>query len=42
MHKDFININEIIQMAWCDKTSFDDIQTLTGFTESETIVVMRG
>lgn len=41
MHKDFININEIIQMAWCDKTSFDDIQTLTGFTESETIVVMR-
>ena len=42
MNKDIIKINEIIQMAWCDKTSFDDIQALTGSTESETIAIMRG
>jgi len=34
-------INEIIEMAWCDKTSFDDIQAHTGLTESETMKVMR-
>lgn len=29
--------NEIIQMAWCDKTFFDDIQALTGLSEAEVI-----
>jgi uncharacterized protein (TIGR03643 family) len=41
MNKDTTEINEIIQMAWCDKTSFDDIQALTGSTEPETISIMR-
>lgn len=35
------NISEIIEMAWCDKTSFDDINTLTGLSESQTIKLMR-
>ena len=35
------NISEIIEMAWCDKTSFDDIYTLTGLSESQTIKLMR-
>ncbi len=34
-------ISEIIEMAWCDKTSFNDIQAHTGLTESETIKIMR-
>lgn len=35
------NISEIIEMAWCDKTSFDDIYMLTGFSEAQTIKLMR-
>ena len=35
------NISEIIEMAWCDKTSFDDIYTLTGLSESQIIKLMR-
>jgi uncharacterized protein (TIGR03643 family) len=42
MNNNTIDINEVIQMAWCDKTSFDDIQSLTGLSEPETIAVMRG
>lgn len=34
-------ISEIIEMAWCDKTSFDDIFEVTGLSETETINVMR-
>jgi uncharacterized protein (TIGR03643 family) len=33
--------SEIIQMAWCDKTSFSDIRELTGFTESDVIKLMK-
>jgi len=33
--------SEIIDMAWCDKTSFDDIQAITGLSESDTIQLMR-
>jgi uncharacterized protein (TIGR03643 family) len=33
--------SEIIEMAWCDKTSFNDIQAHTGLTEAETIKIMR-
>jgi len=36
-----IHTDEIIEMAWCDKTSFDDIHTLTGLTESNVIKLMR-
>lgn len=35
------NISEIIEMAWSDKISFEDIQALTGLSEKETIQVMR-
>jgi len=35
------NISEIVEMAWCDKTSFDDIKTITGLSEPEVILIMR-
>ena len=28
-------------MAWCDDTSFDDIEALTGLSEKEVIALMR-
>ena len=34
-------ISEIIEMAWCDDTSFDDIEALTGLAEKEVIALMR-
>ena len=36
-----LNIGEIIEMAWCDKTSFDDIKICTGLSEPEVIKIMR-
>ena len=41
MPKDLNNTSEIIEMAWCDKTSFDDIKAITGLAESEVIRIMR-
>ncbi|MDC0267785.1 TIGR03643 family protein [bacterium] len=41
MNKNSIHIDEVIQMAWCDKTSFEEIQSLTGYSEPETITIMR-
>jgi uncharacterized protein (TIGR03643 family) len=41
MSKSEAQISEIIQMAWCDKTSFDDIYTITGLSEAEVIKMMR-
>jgi len=38
--KDF-DIDSIIEMAWCDKTSFDSIKMQTGFSEKEVIKIMR-
>ena len=35
------NINSVIEMAWCDKTSFDSIQNQTGLAEKEVIKIMR-
>ena len=35
------NINSVIEMAWCDKTSFDSIQDQTGLPEKEVIKIMR-
>lgn len=35
------HVSEIIEMAWCDKTSFDDIYALTGLSEAKTIKLMR-
>lgn len=33
--------DEIIEMAWCDKTSFDDINSFYNLNESQVIKVMR-
>ena len=35
------NNHEIIQMAWCDKTSFEDIYFHTGYREKDVINLMR-
>lgn len=34
-------IDDVIEMAWCDKTSFDDIQKQTSLSEKEVISIMR-
>ena len=35
------NIDEIIEMAWRDKTSFDDIKSFCNLKESDVIKIMR-
>ena len=34
-------INSLIEMAWCDKTSFDSIKDQTGIAEKDVIKIMR-
>lgn len=34
-------ISEIVEMAWCDRTSFDMISRQTGLSEAQIIKVMR-
>lgn len=41
MIKKEVCISEIIEMAWCDKTSFDDIEQNSGLSEKEIILIMR-
>lgn len=41
MSENIRGISEIIQMAWCDKTAFEDILAITSLSESETIQLMR-
>lgn len=41
MRKDNITDSEIIEMAWCDKTSFNAIKEITGLPEKEVIKLMR-
>jgi uncharacterized protein (TIGR03643 family) len=41
MIKNNFDIDSIIEMAWCDKTSFDSIKMQTGFSEKEVIKIMR-
>ena len=36
-----VDVNSVIEMAWCDKTSFDSIQDQTGLPEKEVIKIMR-
>lgn len=36
-----IIVDEIIEMAWCDKTSFDSMRAQTGLSEAEVIQIMR-
>jgi uncharacterized protein (TIGR03643 family) len=38
--KDY-DIDNIIEMAWCDKTSFDSIKFQTKLSENEVIKIMR-
>lgn len=38
---DMKNIDEIIEMAWCDKTSFDDIKSFCNLEERDVIKIMR-
>lgn len=33
--------SEIIELAWCDETTFDSIQSQTGRSEQEVIKLMR-
>ena len=35
------NIDNIIKLAWSDKTSFEKIKRIHGVTESEVIKIMR-
>ena len=35
------DINSIIEMAWCDKTSFDSIKLQTSLSEKEVIKILR-
>jgi uncharacterized protein (TIGR03643 family) len=35
------DINSIIEMAWCDKTSFDSIKLQTNLSEKQVIKIMR-
>ena len=35
------NIDEIIEMAWCDKTSFNNIKSFYNLNESDVINIMR-
>ena len=35
------DINSIIEMAWCDKTSFDSIKLQSNLSEKEVIKIMR-
>lgn len=35
------DISEIIEMAWDDETSFDQIKLQTGLSEPEVIAIMR-
>lgn len=34
-------ISEIIELAWCDKTTFSDIKQQHDLSESEVIAIMR-
>ena len=35
------NIDNIIKLAWCDKSSFEKIKRIHGVTETEVIRIMR-
>ena len=41
INKQNYDVDSIIEMAWCDKTSFDSIKMQTGLSEKEVIKIMR-
>jgi len=36
-----LDIDSLIEMAWCDKTSFESIKVQTGLAEKDVIKIMR-
>lgn len=36
------DIHHVIELAWRDEVSFDDIQSQTGLAEKQVIAIMRG
>ena len=40
-NKDNCDINTVIELAWCDKTSFESIKIQTGLLEKDVIKIMR-
>ena len=40
-NQDNYDINTVIEMAWCDKTSFESIKIQTGLLEKDVIKIMR-
>jgi uncharacterized protein (TIGR03643 family) len=41
MEKNSPEVGEVIEMAWCDKTSFEDIEAILGLREPEVIEIMQ-
>ena len=41
IEKQNYDIDSVIEMAWCDKTSFDSIKAQTGIPEKDLIKIMR-
>ena len=41
MNDKSITTSEVIEMAWCDKTSFDPIKEIMGLSEPQVIKIMR-
>ena len=41
MDNNTLDIHSVIEMAWCDKTSFDSIKDQTGIPEKNVIKIMR-
>ena len=41
MDNNTLDIHSVIEMAWCDKTSFDSIKFQTNLSEKEVIKIMR-
>ena len=35
------DVDSVIEMAWCDKTSFESIKAQTGLAEKDVIKIMR-
>ena len=40
-NQDNFDLNTVIEMAWCDKTSFESIKIQTGLLEKDVIKIMR-
>jgi uncharacterized protein (TIGR03643 family) len=41
MNEHILNVSKVIEMAWCDKTTFNSIEALTGLSEADIIQIMQ-